>query len=165
MFQVCFTADFAEEGKGSREGYSIYYYARAGARASGSCGKEPERWKFLPDGAEKISERMEFFIGWHKKNPEILPEEGKKCSSGRKIHSGKCGFFCRKIPKEARKWWKRGEKFLSPVGKKHKNYPDDEEKHVRNWVMETPKSGFFFQKSFKKAKKLWKQTENFLSST
>ena len=28
-----------------------------------------------------------------KKNLKILPEEGKKCSFGPKIHSGKCGFF------------------------------------------------------------------------
>ena len=151
MSQVYFTADFTKGGKGSREGYSIYYYARAGSRAPGPYEKEPERWKFLPDGTKNTSGRMEFFIGWHEKNLKILPEKRKKCSFGRKIHAGKWGFFCRKIPKEARKWWKREEKFLSLHGKKHENYPDGKEKHVRNWAMESEKSGFFFWKNLGEA--------------
>lgn len=147
MSQVCFTAGFAEWGKGSREGYSIYYYARAGARASEPCKKNPERWKFLPDGTKNILEGWSSLSDDTKKNPEILPEEGKKYSFGRKIHSGKWGFFLWKAPEKVRKWWKRGEKFLSLHGEKHENYPDDEEKHVRNWVMGTEKSGFFFWKN------------------
>ena len=146
MYQVCFTAGFAEWGKGSWEGYSIYYYARRCARVwfvrkrSGTV-KIPAGWD------EKYSGRMEFFIGWHEKNPEILPEEGKNGSSAREIHAEKSGFFLWKAPEKVRKWWKRGEKFLSLHGEKHENYPDDEEKHVRNWVMGTEKSGFFFWKN------------------
>ena len=36
-------ACFAEEGKGNRKGYSIYYYARANARASDSCEKSTRK--------------------------------------------------------------------------------------------------------------------------
>ena len=43
MFQVCFTACLAEEGKESRKGYSIYYYARANARASVPCRKSVQK--------------------------------------------------------------------------------------------------------------------------
>ena len=118
MSQVCFTTYFSEWGKGSREGYSIYYYARAGARASEPCKKNPERWKFLPDGTKNILEGWSSLSDDTKKNPEILPEEGKKYSFGRKIHSGKWGFFLWKAPEKVRKWWKRGEKFLSFPTKK-----------------------------------------------
>ena len=43
MFQVCFTACLAEEGKESRKEYSIYYYARANARASVPCRKSVQK--------------------------------------------------------------------------------------------------------------------------
>ena len=85
----------------------------------------------------------------------------KKYPAGRKIHSGKCGFFCRKVPEEVRKWWKREEKFLSLHGKKHENYPDDEEKHVRNWVMESEKADFSFEKIQEKRKKYENEMKNF----
>ena len=36
-------AYFSEEGKWNRKGYSIYYYARANARASGPCRKSARK--------------------------------------------------------------------------------------------------------------------------
>ena len=70
---------------------------------------------------EKYSGRMEFFIGWHEKNPEILPEEGKNGSSAREIHAEKSGFFFWKNSGEAQKISKRAEKFLSFPRKNLKN--------------------------------------------
>ena len=40
---MCCTACLAEEGKGSRKGYSIYHYARANARASVPCRKSVQK--------------------------------------------------------------------------------------------------------------------------
>ena len=40
---MCCTACFAEEGKESRKEYSIYYYARANARASVPCRKSVQK--------------------------------------------------------------------------------------------------------------------------
>ena len=40
---MCCTACFKEEGKGTSAGYSIYYYARANARASDSCEKSTRK--------------------------------------------------------------------------------------------------------------------------
>ena len=40
---MCCTACFAEEGKESRKGYSIFYYARANARASVPCRKSVQK--------------------------------------------------------------------------------------------------------------------------
>ena len=71
MFQVCFTAGFPEEGKGSREGYSIYYYARAGARASGPCKKKIRK-------GEKISRKHENHCRMEGKKSEKTPREKEK---------------------------------------------------------------------------------------
>ena len=85
MFQVCFTAGFAEWGKGSWEGYSIYYYARAGARESGSCEKDPERWKFLPDGTKNILEGWNSLSDDTKKIRKYSPRKGKNIRSDGKF--------------------------------------------------------------------------------
>ena len=90
MYQVCFTAGFPEWGKGSREGYSIYYYARAGARASGSCKNEPENADFPAGKSRKKCENDE---NWEKnffpctgKTWELSRWQGKTCP---KLGNGK----------------------------------------------------------------------------
>ena len=65
MFQVCFTACLAEEGKESRKGYSIYYYARANARASDSCEKstrKQESRRFSISGKDKKREKVPVWL-------------------------------------------------------------------------------------------------------
>ena len=118
VFQVYFTADFTKGGKGSREGYSIYYYARAGSRASGPYGKEPERWKFLPDGAENTSGRMEFFIGWHEKKSGNTPRGREKMFVRTENSCRKMRIFLPENSKRSAKMMKTGRKISFPAREK-----------------------------------------------
>ena len=147
MFQVCFTAGFPEEGKGSLEGYSIYYYARAGVRASGPCGKEPERWKFLPDGTKNTSGRMGFFIGWHEKKSENTPRGMEKMFVRAENSFQKMWIFPLKSPGKSTKMMKTGRKISFPAREKTWKLSRRQGKNVWNWVMESEKSGFFFWKN------------------
>ena len=123
MSQVCFTTYFPEWGKGSREGYSIYYYARASARAPGPYEKEPERWKFLPDGTKNILE------GWYslsddtKKIRKYSPRNGKNVRSGGKFIPENVDFSYEK-PREKYENDENGEKNFFPcTGKNMKIIP------------------------------------------
>ena len=65
MVQVCFTACFAEEGKGTSAGYSIFYYARANARASDSCEKstrKQESRRFSISGKGRKGEKVPVWL-------------------------------------------------------------------------------------------------------
>ena len=86
MVQVCFTACFAEEGKGNRKGYSIYYYARANARASVPCRKS----------VQKQESRRFSISGKGRKRGKSAGMAGKNTASGiRKMQ---------KIPDEKSGW-------------------------------------------------------------
>ena len=62
---MCCTACLAEEGKESRKGYSIYYYARANARASDSCEKstrKQESRRFSISGKGRKGEKVPVWL-------------------------------------------------------------------------------------------------------
>ena len=95
MFQVCFTACFAEEGKESRKEYSIYYYARANARASVPCRKsvqKQESRRFSISGKGRKRGKSAGMAGKNttggirkmQKIPEKIGMTGKKY--GRRLH-------------------------------------------------------------------------------
>jgi len=123
VFQVCFTAGFAEEGKGSREGYSIYYYARAGARASGACKK-------IRKGENSCRmERKRFPKGWNslsddtKKIRKYFPRKGKNVRPDGKFIPENVDFSAGKFQKK-RENDENGEKnFFLRSGKNIKIIP------------------------------------------
>ena len=88
-------ACFAEEGKGNRKGYSIYYYARANARASDSCEKstrKQESRRFSISGKGRKRGKSAGMAGKNtaggirkmQKIPEKIGMTGKKY--GRRLH-------------------------------------------------------------------------------
>lgn len=146
MSQVYFTTYFSEWGKGSREGYSIYYYARAGVRASGSCKNEPERWKnipktwkSLPDGMEKI---------W-----KDSTRKGKMVHPQGKFMLKKADFSFEKI-QEKRKKYRNGQKnFSVPLGKRQEKLFRRSEKISENGWSGWKNSRLFFASGRKKCRK------------
>ena len=139
MFQVCFTACFAEEGKESRKEYSIYYYARANARASGPYEKstrKQESRRFSISGKGRKRGKSAGMAGKNTAGactkpaekrhsgspqiPELLKNSPPKKAAGRKIHSEKCEFPFRKVLRKVEKLWIRREKFPHCTGKSSK---------------------------------------------
>ena len=100
MFQVCFMACFAEEGKGNRKEYSIYYYARANSRASVPCRKSVQK-----QGSRRFS------INRKGRKREKVPEWLEKT---RQAASVKCERFQMKIgmtgKKDGKSLYKTGRK-------------------------------------------------------
>ena len=149
MSQVYFTADFAEWGKGSREGYSIYYYARAGAHASGPCEKDPERWKFLPDGTKNILE------GWYslsddtKKIRKYSPRKGKNVRSDGKFIPENVDFSFENIQEKHTKYGNEMKKFLSLAWKKQQIFSQADGKIQKCTGKEAEKFIESYEKSMK----------------
>ena len=161
MFQVCFTTYFSEWGKGSREGYSIYYYARAGARASDPCKKNPERWKFLPDGTKNILEGWNSLSDDTKKIRKYSPRKGKMDHPQGKFMLKKADFSFEKI-QEKRKKYRNGQKnFSVSPRKKLEKYPDCQERHA--WIPDdrNKKKQIFLLKKFRESKKIMETDRKF----
>ena len=93
MFQVCFTACLAEEGKETSAGYSIFYYARANARASDSCEKSTRK-----------QESRRFSISGKDKKREKVPVWLEKT---RQAASAKCKRFRMKNRDDGEKTWQK----------------------------------------------------------
>ena len=172
MFQVCFTACLAEEGKESRKEYSIYYYARANARASVPCRKSVQKQESRRFSISGKGRKRGKSAGMAGKNtagactkpaekrhsgspqiPELLKNSPPKKAAGRKIHSEKCEFSFRKVLRKVEKLWIRREKFSTLHGKKLENDSKGEGKMPGNGKRKPKKTGFSFEKNSGKALK------------
>ena len=100
----------------------MYYYARAGARAFGSCKNEPENADFPAGKSRKKCENDE---NWEKnffprsgKNMKIIPMARKNMSETGQWKAKKADFSFEKI-QEKRKKYRNGQKnFSVPLGKR-----------------------------------------------
>ena len=106
---MCCTACLAEEGKGSRKGYSIYHYARANARASVPCRKsvqkqESRRFSISGKGRKRgkstgmAEKNMASSIRKTQKIPEKNRDDGEKTRRAPAQNRQKKWFGNRKIP-------------------------------------------------------------------
>ena len=76
---MCCTACFKEEGKETSAGYSIFYYARANARASGSCEKstrKQESRRFSISGKGRKGKKVPV---WLEKTRQAASAKYKRC--------------------------------------------------------------------------------------
>ena len=162
MFQVCFTACFAEEGKESRKEYSIYYYARANARASGPYEKstrKQESRRFSISGKGRKRGKSAGMAGKNtaggirkmQKIPEKIGMTGKKY--GRRLHKTdrkKCSGN-RKIPewliKKRQAASVKRKRFRRKIGMMGKKHGGRLHKTGRKNAPETPKYRYGWKKN------------------
>ena len=146
VFQVYFTAGFPEEGKGSLEGYSIYYYARASARVW-FVQKWAGKVKIPAGWSEKYLWKDGILYRMTRKKSENTPREKEKMFVRTENSFRKMRIFPLKSPGKSTKMMKTGRKISFPAREKTWKLSRRQGKNVWNWVMESEKSGFFFWKN------------------
>ena len=151
MFQVCFTACFKEEGKETSAGYSIFYYARANARAPGSCEKSTRK-----------QESRRFSISGKGRKREKVPVWLEKT---RRAASAKCKRFrmknrndgeeTRRAPVQNRQKKRSGNQKIPEL---LKNSPP---KKAAGGKIHSGKCEFSLRKVLRKVEKLWIRRKKF----